>query len=324
MLKKENHVEDEIQHVETVEVNTATDKLEDIISQLEPEKQYEGNGYAGLLSLDIATIQCEPAGYKKSTYNLTETIPHPGQSANDTSNIPKNITLKGTTYTLDDVDFKPQDTDLIDYESVPRSYTAYAIYKATVSSTKVTGYVTTAQYKGLVSKTVLDKTLYNVVFISNEPVIEEPLEEIIVPEPEADENNEADKGIASGLPDVFLPIFLTLLTIAAVAGVSILLLILFNLYNVTVYCQDGTGFKRIGRIKLKYKKEEPVIDLAVVRAKSKIPLTSNTYVVELSAKATKDLTGQEVIVRHGEKEINHVIETGHGFRRYQFEVNFDD
>jgi len=317
VLKKEQREENSIEHTEQIEVNTDNNSIDDIIAQLQPEMEYEKDGYAGVLKLDISTIHCEAAGYKTSSYEVNKTREYPHLSSNDTSLVPKTITEGGTTYTLADVNFKAQDTSLVDYESVPVSYTAVAKYTTTAKSTKVTGYVTTAQYKGTLAKTVVGKVIYSVVFISAEPVITPPPE--ATPEP-AEPEPDISPGIE--LPDVFIPIALTLLTLLSVAGVSGLIVYILGLYNATVYNQDGFEFKKIERVKLKYKKAEPVIDLSASKNRSKY--RSSVFVIELSEKATKDLMGRDITVRFDGKELVHKIPDDHDFRKYQFEVNFSD
>jgi hypothetical protein len=99
---------------------------------------------------------------------------YPRLSANDTSLLPKTVTENGKTYTLAGVDWKAGNLETIDYEQMPEYYTAYATYTATGSSTKVTGYVTTAVYSGTLAKLTQGKTVYTAYFLGEE--IRTPLE----------------------------------------------------------------------------------------------------------------------------------------------------
>jgi hypothetical protein len=72
------------------------------------------------------------------------------------------------------VDWKAGNYETVDYEQVPEYYTAVASYTATGYSTKVTGYVTTAEYKGSLAKLSQGKTVYTAYFEGKE--IRTPLE----------------------------------------------------------------------------------------------------------------------------------------------------
>jgi hypothetical protein len=131
--------------------------------------EYEADdGFAGTLSLDIATIKVEAAGTKTSSYTVTATRTYPHLSRNDTSLVPKTVTENGKTYTLSGVDWKSQAKQNADYDSLPASYTAVATYSAKGTSTKVTGYATTAEYSGTLAKLSQGKTVYTAYFEGEE------------------------------------------------------------------------------------------------------------------------------------------------------------
>jgi hypothetical protein len=170
--------------------------MESIIQQLQPQIEYTSeDGYAGFLSLNISSIKVEQAGTKTNSYTLTAKREYPHLSSNDTSLIPKTIEDGGKTYTLANVDWKAGNTVTVDYEAMPEYYTAYANYTATGSKTVVTGYITTAEYVGTISKIGQGKTVYAASFLGKEIVPERiPLEIVELGEtlskPEtADEND---------------------------------------------------------------------------------------------------------------------------------------
>jgi hypothetical protein len=86
-------------------------------------------------------------------------------SSNDTSLIPKTITDSGRTLTLESVNWKTQNYVTVDYEQIPETYTAIATYTGTASRTTITGYITTAEYRGKLSKILTGKTVYTAYFI---------------------------------------------------------------------------------------------------------------------------------------------------------------
>ena len=76
-------------HVETVEINTDTKELNDIIRLLSPTLEHEtSDGYLGVLALDISSVNCEVAGYRSSSYTATATREYPHLSSADISLIP--------------------------------------------------------------------------------------------------------------------------------------------------------------------------------------------------------------------------------------------
>jgi flagellar basal body-associated protein FliL len=175
ILKRETANAETKSHTETVTLNTDTKDLEKILTLLAPTMEYKTDDeFVGVLTLDVASIKVETAGTKTTSYEMKVTREYPHLSAPDTSLVPKTVTDNGKTYTLAGVDWKAGNLVTIDYEQVPEYYTAYATYTATGSSTKVTGYVTTAVYNGTLAKLSQGKTVYTAYFEGTE--IRTPLE----------------------------------------------------------------------------------------------------------------------------------------------------
>lgn len=178
ITKKETAAANTREHTEVVTVNTDTKDMEAILPLLAQMKEYKtGDGYFGVLTLDVSGITVETAGTKKSSYTASIKREYPHLSANDTSLIPKTVTEGSRTYTLASVDWTAQTADTVDYDRVPVSYTAVATYTAPASKTVITGYITTAKYKGTVSKLNQGVTVYTAYFTGSEIVPERiPLE----------------------------------------------------------------------------------------------------------------------------------------------------
>jgi hypothetical protein len=175
ILRKETANAETHAHTETVTLNTDTKELEKILPLLAPTMEYKAeDGFIGILSLDVASIKVETAGTKTSSYTLTVTREYPRLSTNDISLVAKTVTDSGKTYTLAGVDWKAGNYVTVDYEQIPEYYTAIASYTATGTSTKVTGYVTTAIYSGTLAKLTQGRTVYTAYFIGEE--IRTPLE----------------------------------------------------------------------------------------------------------------------------------------------------
>jgi len=169
ITKTETADTDKQDHTETVKVNTDTKDTEAILKQLAPTMEYTSeDGYAGTLTLDIASIKVETAGTQTSSYTVSATREYPNLSNEDTSLVPKTITDGGRTLKLANVEWHAQTIDGIDGNQIPSSYTAVAKYTGTGSKTVITGYVTTADYIGSISKTSAGKTVYKAIFIGTE------------------------------------------------------------------------------------------------------------------------------------------------------------
>jgi hypothetical protein len=175
ILKHETANAETRDHKESVTLNTDTKELEKILALLAPTLEYKAeDGFAGILSLDAASIKVETAGTKTTSYGMKVSREYPRLSANDTSLVPKTVTENGKTYNLAGVDWKVGNYSTVDYEQIPDYYTAVATYTATGSSTKATGYVASAEYVGTLAKLSQDKTVYTAYFEGTE--IRTPLE----------------------------------------------------------------------------------------------------------------------------------------------------
>lgn len=166
ITKKETANADVREHKETISIDTTTNDMAALLKLLASEMEFQSDdGYIGVLYLDISSIKVETAGTKSSSYTVSATRQYPNLSSNDTSLIPKTITENGRTLTLSSVDWKVQNYMTVDYDRIADSYTAVAMYTGTASKTTVTGYTTTAEYNGKVSKILTGKTVYTAYFV---------------------------------------------------------------------------------------------------------------------------------------------------------------
>jgi hypothetical protein len=157
------------EHSETITLDTNTKEIEQILPLLSPAIDFRGaDGFAGILTLDISSIQVEAAGTRRSSYTAAVTREYPRLSSNDTSFIPKTVEDRGITYTLDSVDWRVGNTITVDYQAFAEYYTAVATYTATGTRTTVTGYTTTVQYNGSLARMSHGKTFYAAHFLGEE------------------------------------------------------------------------------------------------------------------------------------------------------------
>jgi hypothetical protein len=175
IIRKETANAETREHKEVITINTDTKELEKIMPLLSQTMEYKTeDGFVGVLTLDAASIKVETAGTKTSSHTLSVTREYPHLSTNDSELVPKTVTDKGKTYNLAGVEWKVGNYSTVDYERIPDYYTAVATYTATGSSTKVTGYITTAEYVGTLARMAQGKTVYTAYFEGTE--IRTPLE----------------------------------------------------------------------------------------------------------------------------------------------------
>ena len=155
-----------IEHTETVTVTTQTNDLATILQLLSPTLEHmTEDGYFGMLTLDISSIEIESQGTRSSSHTATRTREFPHLSGTDTSLVPRSITENGNTYNLADVNWRTQSSTAIDYRQLPATFTAVATYTRIATRTSTIGYTTTALYRGQLSKISVGKTEFTVNFI---------------------------------------------------------------------------------------------------------------------------------------------------------------
>lgn len=318
-------------HVETVELNTDTKNLNEIIKLLAPSLDYQDeDGYCGVLALDMASVSCEAAGYKNKSYTVSATREYPHLSANDLSLIPKTITDNGKTLELDGVTWDVQHYVNVDHADIPDSYRAVAKYSTKASKTTVIGYITTADYSGEVSRTVFGDAVYTAYFSGTDmtpvPKPTEPTEptttmptttrstttqamtttttttaitttatpvttEPMTTEPAATPT--IPKALGVGFPIVPLLTILAILTAIAGAGAYWYLL----RHNVKIYTvSDG---RRVLTAKDKISAKRLTVNLT--------PLEGRCFTLEIDKFTANSLNGKTIEVLYGPSSLKHRI-----------------
>jgi len=250
VTKRETANADARDHSEAVTIDTAINEMTAILRLLEPTINYRSDdGYIGVLYLDISSIEVESAGTRSSSFSVAATREYPHLSSNDTSLIPNTITDNGKTLTLSNIDWRVQNYTTIDYAQIPDTYTAVVTYTGTGWRTTTIGYITTAEYHGVISKILTGKTVYTAYFIGapivtadeGEPDdvpdttpadiildttdIEQPSETVPSDpdetEPEAEQENEEVNKIIPLLAFDYLPLIIAVLTGAIIGGIIV-------------------------------------------------------------------------------------------------------
>ena len=114
MSKKENYFEDEKPRTETVTVKTSSRELSDVLSALPPTKEYDDGKYRGVLDLNASTIHTEAAGQETQSYAVSATREFQDLDSNDMSYIPPTVTKDGVTLSLQSVDWRVQESELVE------------------------------------------------------------------------------------------------------------------------------------------------------------------------------------------------------------------
>lgn len=152
-----------ITQTETVE--SSKKDMETILELLPQEKEVTTEeGFAGTLHLVLESIKAEPTGYGSSTKPVTATRTYPNLSDADTNYLPKTITENGRTLTLQDVQWQTDNTYNADDYEIGDRFTAICTYGGTKTTSYVTGYTTTADYKGEVYHTGVTVIRYTVIY----------------------------------------------------------------------------------------------------------------------------------------------------------------
>lgn len=190
-----------ITQTETVE--SGSKDMETILALLPQEKEVTTEeGFEGTLRLDLDSIKTEPSGYGSKTTPVTASRSYPNLSDADTQHLPKTIEEGGRTLTLQDVQWRTDNTYNADDYEIGDRFTAVCTYGGSKTTSYVKGYTTTADYTGEVYRTGVTVIRYTVIY-GGSPLV--TIEKLPVEEPEA--------GVS--LPPVLIPSVLAALAVGA-------------------------------------------------------------------------------------------------------------
>ena len=168
IVKEENQVSDRKYHTETVALETDTKDLGKILEQLAATLDYDDGTYSGVLNLDHTAIRTEAAGYTSQAKNVSVTKTIGPLDRNDLSYVPATTVKDGVTLNLSGVDWQVIGTDLVGDTLAPASYQAVATYSGKSYHKVATGYVTSANYVGEVSRSDVESVTYKVTYLGTE------------------------------------------------------------------------------------------------------------------------------------------------------------
>lgn len=165
IVKEENRVEETEQHTEIVTVETEKKDLDAVLEMLSPTLEYDDGTYQGTLALDHTSILTEAAGYTTKSSSLTETKTIGKLDRNDMSYVPATTVKNGVTLKLADVEWQVTGTDLVGEVLIPSSFQAIATYTGKSYYKAATGYVTTAEYVGEITRDDVESVTYQLTYL---------------------------------------------------------------------------------------------------------------------------------------------------------------
>ena len=176
-----------LMHIETETIESETNDIETVLSLLAPTKDaFTEDGFYGVLYLNTTSIKSEISGYGNRSRTVTISRSYPNLSDADTQYIPKTVTENNRTYTLDDIQWRTDNTYNIDDYEIGNRYTANATYSGSATSSYVKGYTVTADYVGEICRTGISIIRYTVIFTGTKPEPESEPEQPVEQEPPAE------------------------------------------------------------------------------------------------------------------------------------------
>ena len=165
LLKQELPEHEERPHTETVTLESKNKDMESVLALLPQEREFiTEDGLIGTLTLLLDTVQVEAAGYGSSTREVSATRSYPDLAGQDTQYIPKTVEENGRTLTLQNIDWRTDNTASMDGYAMGDRYTAVATYTGSATSSYVKGYTVTADYAGTVSRIALNRIRYVAIY----------------------------------------------------------------------------------------------------------------------------------------------------------------
>ena len=145
-------------------INTNTDKLEEILNELEQEIKYEENGFIGSYKLDINSINIEKKynGYKEVL--TEETKIYTDLDTNDLDNIPKQIMKNGMLLDLITTNWEITETRNLQDNEIPNKYKAICYYASKKKVDNPLTYIVKADYIGIAEKVIKNDYSYEIMY----------------------------------------------------------------------------------------------------------------------------------------------------------------
>ena len=149
----------------TLEINTRTSDINEIMSALPTVFAFSYAGFVGYLDLQRDTIRTVAQNAVYERRSISDTRTYTNLPFGDISGIARNLSRNGVTLDLIDIEWT-RNTAGIDYTQVAQSYNATAHFRGYYSRRVIPGFITTAEYKGeVININVRPEILYEVSFV---------------------------------------------------------------------------------------------------------------------------------------------------------------
>jgi len=314
-------------HVEVITIESASQNLSDILAYLDDSIQFESeDGYSGMLVLDLSSVTTEIAGHNRQSYTVREYRSFPNLSSPDISLIPRTITARGHTLTLADVRWEGGNSDAIDFERIASTFTANAVYTGTGSRSVVSGYVTTAEFRGEVARINEGDNTFTVTFIGRPLYVEEPewtIDSIAAYiadlEGTLSDMRYAETGTRSTREREPMGInwHLVMGVLAVLGAVGAGVYLLFLRGNVKVYnCVEDENYAYLGKTRIS--KNNPVIDLSPFTERAR----TAKFIIELGRWTASHLNGTDITLNYGGITFQHTVAYEKGQKKYEIKPDF--
>lgn len=155
---------------ETKDINTTktitsnSNKIENILEQLEKEMEYNEDGFIGKYVLDINSINIENKynGYKEIL--IKDTKIYSNLDTNDLDNIPKQIKKDGLVLDLITTNWEVTETRQLQDNIIPSKYKATCYYMTKRKVNNPITYIVTADYIGTANKVIENDYTYEITY----------------------------------------------------------------------------------------------------------------------------------------------------------------
>ena len=150
-------------------LETESDKISVIITEVPATVLYSEDGYTGQLSLDVSAIVVEGSGTTTYSYRVEDVREYTNLDRNDAAYVPKTALKNGVTLQLENIEWVVMGQYPVDGRMMPNLFKAIATYAGTATGSRNNGYTAILTYAGEVTHTVPGNTVYTIIF-RGEPI----------------------------------------------------------------------------------------------------------------------------------------------------------
>ena len=323
------------EYVKVLEIETRSQSLNAVLEYLSEYMEYEcEDGYMGVLLLDLASLRTQVAGHRTEGFTQTEHRTFPNLSNPDVSLVPQSIIVGNRELILASVSWSGGSEETIDYTRIANTFTAHATYTHHGTRSIVVGYVTVAEFRGVLTRINEGETTYTAVFTG----IPIGLHADSLTDTNGEGAGGVDSGGSSGSNNGSSsgdynqgaetePREPFSMNWGALFGVFVTLGLLGAAYwffvmrgNVEVFNlqsgDSGDKYVKIGRAKVS--KKSSIIDLSPFTDKAK----TSAFRVDIAGWVAMRLNGETITANYGSGTLQHEIAHTKGQKKYQVEFDF--